>query len=110
MCHGQVGIDPEGMTAGDILRLLYARDSSTTYKRMNKEARAIDFIGSATASRLRRSSWSGRGRRSACEPWLSGCLNQSGLKVDEVLKERALGEVKAARDKPARASEAVRGR
>mmetsp|Transcript_43382 Transcript_43382/g.94265 ORF Transcript_43382/g.94265 Transcript_43382/m.94265 type:complete len:387 (-) Transcript_43382:37-1197(-) len=68
----EVGIDPEGMTAGDILRLLYARDSSTTYKRMNKEAQKKLLV---------------RVRTPLC--------------MRTVLKERAVQEVKAARDKPA---------
>lgn len=68
----EVGIDPKGMMAGDILRLLYARESSTTYRRMNKEAQKKLLV---------------RVRTPLC--------------MRTVLKERALQEVKAARDKPA---------
>lgn len=68
----EVGIDPEGMTAGDILRLLYARDSSTTYRRMNKEAQKKLLVRVKTPLCMR-----------------------------TVLKEWAVQEVVAARDKPA---------
>jgi len=34
----EVGIDPEGMTAGDILRIFYARGSGSSYFIMNREA------------------------------------------------------------------------
>eukprot|EP00913_Durusdinium_trenchii_P010820 g10149.t1 len=68
----EVGIDPEGMTAGDILRSHGARDSSTTYRRMNKEAQKKLLVRVKTPLCMR-----------------------------TVLKERAVQEVVAARDKPA---------
>ena len=68
----EVGVDPKGKTAGQILQTLYARGSRTESQRMNAEAQKKVLV------RLR-----------------------TPLCIKTVLKERALSEVKAARDKPA---------
>ena len=68
----EVGVDPKGKTAGQILQTLYARGSRTESQRMNAEAQKKVLV------RLR-----------------------TPLCIKTVLKERALQEVKAARDKPA---------
>ena len=68
----EVGVDPKGKKAGEILQTLYARGSRTESQRMNAEAQKKVLV------RLR-----------------------TPLCIKTVLKERALQEVKAARDKPA---------
>merc|ERR1712039_261856 len=67
----ELGIDPEGMAASDILRLFYARGSNTTYKQANKEAeRSLNIRCSTPRS------------------------------FGGVLTNRAHGEVRRARDQP----------
>lgn len=67
----EVGIDPDGMTASDILRLLYARKGGSSYKLMNEEAEKKLTVRVKTP-----------------------------LCVPTVLREQAVQEVKNARDMP----------
>jgi len=68
----EVGIDPEGLTANQLLQLLYARREGTTYAQMNKEAQAKLLVRVKTPVVFR-----------------------------GVLQDQALVEVKQARDLPA---------
>jgi len=68
----EVGIDPEGLSATQLLQLLYARREGTTYAQMNKEAQNKLLVRVKTPVVFR-----------------------------GVLHEEALAEVKRARDLPA---------
>lgn len=67
----EVGIDPEGMSAGDILRILYARGGGSSYMLMTREAQKKVQARAHTP-----------------------------LSLDLVLKPSSLQELRQARDKP----------
>jgi len=62
----ELGIDPEGMSATDILRIFYARGSGSTYWLANREAEKRLNIRASTPKLWRRLETTRRERNSAC--------------------------------------------